>query len=44
MVDFSKKLVLVFMTALGLVGVYVASSNLPVATGCRYYADCAVTE
>ena len=44
MVDLSKKLILVFMTGLGLVGVYVAGNNLPVVTGCRYYADCTVTE
>lgn len=40
----SKKLILVFMAALGLVGIYVAGSNLPVATGCRYYAECATAD
>ena len=37
-----KRAVVGAMVLLGLLGVYDAASNLPVVSGCAFYADCPI--
>jgi len=40
MADSMKRLIVAGMTLVAVTGIFIAFSNLPVVTGCGFYAQC----